>query len=297
MPKVIITGATGYIGSHLANYLLSKGWEIGIIVRSTSKLNNIKKIKHKLNIFVYNGNIQTLIDFFEEFNCDVVMHLAASIINDPTPDLIHDLIFSNIEFGTQILESMKYCGVKLFIGTGSFWQNYDSDYYNPVNLYAATKEAFEKLLKFYVESYNFRAITLRLFDVYGEDDKRPKLLNLIRDVSNDSECLDITEGEQFLDLVHINDVVRAYESSYYLLKENINVRNEIFGVSSGVQKKLKDILFLYQKINNVRLNLNWGGRAYRNREIMTPYNGYKKLPNWDLTIPLETGLKLLKKVK
>ena len=170
----IITGATGYIGSHLLKYLLSKGWDVYIIVQPEFGYSNIEDVIDQIDVFEYNQNIGKLVDYFKFVNAEVVFHLASAVITNYKPEQVPVLIQSNIQFGTEILEAMKYSSTRLFVGTGSNWQNYNDDVYNPVDLYAATKEAFEKVLKFYVDAHHFRAISLRLFDIYGEDDNRPQ---------------------------------------------------------------------------------------------------------------------------
>lgn len=289
-PSAIITGATGYIGSHVTKYLLNRGWDIAIIAQPEFGYGYIEDIRSQIDIFEYNGDIDLLIEYFKRKNADVVMHLAAAVITNYTPEQIPVLIRSNIEFGTQVLEAMKHSSTRLFIGTGSYWQNYNSDTYNPVDLYAATKEAFEKILQYYVDAFDFRAITLRLFDVYGEDDRRPKLWTLLRDIAGTDKSLDISAGEQLLDLVHVDDVARAYECAYEWLVSNPVIRNEIFGVYTGQMKPLKEIVGLYQKILNKKMKLNWGARPYKKREVMKPFSGYAKLPNWQQDITIEIGL-------
>ena len=289
-PTAVITGATGYIGSHVVRHLLGQGWNIGVITQPELGYGYIEDIKSQIDIFEYDGGIDRLIGYFKDKNADVVMHLAAAVITNYKPEQIPVLIRSNIEFGAQVLEAMKSGSTRLFIGTGSYWQNYQSDTYNPVDLYAATKEAFEKILQYYVDAFGFRAITLRLFDVYGEDDRRPKLWTLLRDIAGTGKTLDISAGEQLLDMVHVSDVARAYECAYHYLIENPASRNEIFGVCTGEMKSLKDIVGLYQKILGKEMKLNWGVRPYKNREVMRPFEGYDKLPNWHPNITLKDGL-------
>lgn len=290
MATAIITGATGYIGSHVVRHLLSQGWEIGIIAKPEFGYGYIEDIRSRIDVFEYDGDINRLIEYLKSKNADVVMHLAAAVITNYTPEQIPVLIRSNIEFGTQVLEAMKYSTTRLFIGTGSYWQNYNSDTYNPVDLYAASKEAFEKILQYYVDAFGFRAITLRLFDVYGENDRRPKLWTLLRDIAGTDKSLDISAGEQLLDMVHVDDVARAYGCAYKYLIENPDVQNEIFGVCTGKMKRLKDIVELYQKILDKDMKLNWGARPYKQREVMRPFSGYVKLPNWQPQITIEMGL-------
>lgn len=291
MPKCIVTGATGYIGSHVVRHLLSKGWEVSIIAQPEFGYDNIADILSGLTVFEYDGKIESMIEFIRKQQADVVMHLAAAVITNPAPQQVSTIVDANIRFGTELLEAMKFSSTRLFISTGSYWQNYDgTQNYNPVDLYAASKEAFEKIVKFYVEAHGFRHINLRLFDVYGEDDKRPKLWTLLRDIAGTDKSLDISAGEQLLDMVHVDDVARAYEAAYYHLKDNPEVTNEIFGVYTGQMKSLKEIVSLYNLIIGKPMILKWGARPYKQREVMIPYNKYKRLPNWNALINLKNGL-------
>lgn len=287
----VITGATGYIGSHVLKYLLDKEWEIHIISEPGFGYANIEDIKDKIDIFEYNKDIEHLIKYFQKIKADVVFHLAAAVITNYKPEEIPILIQSNILFGTEILEAMKHCSTRLFIGTGSYWQNFNSNDYNPVDLYAATKEAFEKILQYYVDAYQFRAITLRLFDVYGEDDTRPKLLNLLKEIAGTERFIDVSPGEQYLDMVHISDVCSAYLCAYELLKSESRIKNEIYGIYTGNRMRLKDIVSLFSNVSESNINVNWGGRPYKTREIMNPIENYKCLPQWTPAISLREGLK------
>lgn len=291
----VITGATGYIGSHVLKYLLSQDWEIHIIAQSEFGYSNIEDVKDYIHIYEYGCGLSSMIKYFQEINADVVFHLAAAVITNYKPEQITTLIQSNIQFGTEVLEAMKFSSTRLFIGTGSYWQNYNSDSYNPVDLYAATKEAFEKILQYYVDAHDFRAITLRLFDVYGEDDKRPKLLNLLKEIAGTERSIDVSPGEQYLDMVHISDVCSAYYKAYELLNSERLIKNEIYGIYTGERMCLKEIVKLFSNVLKQNLNVNFGKRAYKNREVMEPMKHYKCLPQWVPAISLREGLERFNK--
>lgn len=292
MHTCVVTGATGYIGSHLVSYLVNKGWNVHVIVRPSSCLDMLQKIRGQIHVFCYDGNIHSMIMYFKQIEAEVVFHVAAAVISNYKPEQVTTLLQSNIEFGTEILESMKYSHTRLIISTGSYWQNYDSDVYNPVDLYASTKEAFEKILQYYVDAHYFRVITLRLFDVYGEDDKRPKLLNLLRNIAGTEKSIDISPGEQYLDMVHVSDVCSAYLSAYQFLIDNVKIGNEVFGVLTKDRIQLKDLVTLYSQISGKSINVNIGAKPYKQREIMNPTLSYKILPNWHAKITLTDGLNL-----
>ena len=287
----IITGATGYIGSHVLKHLLAKGWGIHIITDPKFGYANIEDVIDKIDIFEYDGLISNLINYFNQVKPVVVFHLAAAVITNYQSEQVPVLLQSNIQFGTEILEAMKKSGTQLFVSTGSYWQCYNSEDYNPVDLYAATKEAFEKILRYYTEVEGIRAITLRLFDVYGTEDKRPKLWNIIKSIAGTDQVLNLSPGGQLLDMVYISDVCTAYEQAYNLLNTNDTIVNEVYGVYTKDRRPLKKIVELYKRIIGKSININFAGKPYRDREVMRPTDKLVKLPGWDSKVSLEEGLK------
>lgn len=293
--RCVVTGVTGYIGSHLARYLLSLGWEVHAIVRAGSKRTLQKEADVGMYLFKYDGNIASLIAYFKKVQPEVVFHLAASVITSCQSEQISTLVQSNILFGTEVLEAMKQCSSRLFINTGTYWQNYNSADYNPVDLYAATKEAFEKIIKYYVEAHLFRVLTLRLYDVYGEDDKRPKLLNLLKEIAGTETVIDVSPGGQYVDMVHISDVCTAYAKAYEWLSANPSVKNEVYGVYTGEEIQVKELIPLFAGILGKAIHADIGGRPYKDREIMRPVKHYGCVPNWKPLVKLENGLALFNK--
>ena len=287
--KCIITGATGYIGSHVLKYLLSKGWEIHIIADPRFGYDNIKDVLSQIDVFEYTGDINSLCSYFQRVQVDVVFHLAAAVITNYTLEQVPVLIQSNIQFGAEVLEAMKSTNTRLIVSTGSYWQNYNSGDYNPVDLYAATKEAFEKIVQLYVDAFGFRHINLRLFDVYGEDDKRPKLWNTLRSIAGTEQHIAVSPGEQLLDLIHISDVCTAYEAAYYALLNDFSLINETYGVRTGVTHSLKEAILILEKEIGRKINVDYGLKPYKQREVMKPCEMYQYIPNWRSIVSLENG--------
>jgi nucleoside-diphosphate-sugar epimerase len=286
----ILTGGTGFIGSNLCKKLIKDNWDVSIITKISSDCTNIKEVSSNINIYRYNGQITNLIKFFKKRKTDVVFHLASSIIIDHESTQIDALVESNLRFGLHILEAMKESNTKLIINAGTSWQHYHVDEYNPVNLYAATKEAYEKLMKYYVEAEGIRAITLKLFDTYGETDRRPKLINLLYQFADNQQELKMSPGNQVLDLIHIDDVTSAFVKAYDYLIENVNMKYEDYGVGSGSGISIKKLIQLYEELSGKKINIKWGGREYRKREVMNLWSDYQKLPNWECHITLSEGL-------
>jgi len=292
--KILVTGATGFIGQRLTNTFLDKNFQIIAILRESSESS---KINRNIEIFSYNENINNLISFFKKENFDGIIHLATHFVATHATEDIPKLIASNIKFGTEVLEATVQSQVKWFINVGTFWQNYCCDGYNPVNLYAATKEAFQTIAKYYTETSDLIFTTVKLNDTFGPNDNRKKLINLWNKISVTGESVDFPNGEQLMDICYIDDVVNAFNVliSHLSSKGCMRFKNKIFAISSNERVTLKELAMIYEKTTKRKLNINWGSAPYREREVMVPWDKGKRIPGWKPKYTLEMGFKKLKK--
>jgi len=297
--RAVITGISGYIGSNLARRLVHTGeWLVAGIIPHAADLALIADIKDQLDLFVCRDDVFALGDFLKAFDgatgSTTVFHLAAYFVAEHVPEQVATLVNANILFGTQVLEAMCLAGIHKIVNTGTSWQHYENQEYNPVCLYAATKEAFEKIIRFYIEARKFEVITLALFDTYGSDDPRNKIMNLFAKIAKSGECFSISPGEQELDFVYIDDVIDAYLCADVLLGLG-GYGDNTYSVATGNALRLKDIALLYEQVFGVKLNIDWGKKSYRAREVMKVWSKGNTLPGWQPRYLLAEGLHLLKK--
>jgi nucleoside-diphosphate-sugar epimerase len=172
--KILVTGATGFIGTNLVPVLLRAGHEAAIIKRKTTKPDSIAANVLSIDAESY----AAICSGINAFNPDIVIHLAALYVNKHIPEQIPDLISSNITFGVNILEAMAENNVTKFINIGTQAQHFGNSRYCPANLYAATKEAFKNILIFY-ETKGIKHKTVEFFDTYGKGDTRKKIIDLL----------------------------------------------------------------------------------------------------------------------
>lgn len=292
----LVTGATGFIGSHLVRRLLKEQWEVHIVTRPQSSLSLLNDITGEITQHRYDFTSESLVDIVGATQPDVVFHLASLFLANHSVADIRPLIESNVLMGAQLLEAMRVHHVRRLVNTGTSWQHFNNASYNPVCLYAATKQAFEAIITYYVETSAIQVITLSLFDTYGEHDPRPKLLNQLRAAMQANKPLLMSPGEQMIDLVHVDDVVEAYVLAAERLQAPECEGHAEYAVASGSPIRLRDLVLLYEEIVGATIPIVWGGRPYRDREVMAPWGTGNCLPGWTPRISLREGLtRLLKR--
>lgn len=290
MRSIVVTGASGFVGSNLVRYFLKKNIRIFIIVREGTKLSHLSDVIDKVEVLRYDNKINKLISFLKKVKPDCVFHLASNFIAEHQSSQIDSLVQSNVLFGLHLLEAMKESGVKKIINTGTSWQHYNNEDYNPVCLYAATKQAFESLLEYYVKAERFESITLKLYDTYGETDTRPKLINLLHKFADEGTELKMSPGAQELSLVHVLDVCEAFFIAWELLDSKSH-KKRVYSVC-GEKYQLRKVIELFENVTGKKIKIDWGGKNYRAREVMEVWSNGTQLPKWKQSISLEEGLTL-----
>jgi nucleoside-diphosphate-sugar epimerase len=287
--KALVTGATGYVGSKLCERLLTEGWQVHAIVRTAGR--PLPDTLRDVAAHHYDGCTQSLLDAVSAAQPSVVFHLASLFIAEHRTEQVTNLINSNVLFGTQLAEACARAGVRRFINTGTSWQHYRSDAYDPVCLYAATKQAFEDILDFYADAFDMRVVTLKLFDTYGPDDPRPKLINLLVKALHSGEPLGLSPGEQRLDLVHIDDVTRAFSlSAQRLLLDQAQQPHERYAVSSGQALSVRELVAVLEQVSGRTLNVTLDERTNRKREVMETWIAGHSLPGFSPTKDLRSSI-------
>lgn len=264
--KVLVTGGAGFIGSHVAGYLLDRGDDVVIVDEMNDYYDvNIKegnlallqdkvgRQKHRLSI--YRGDIcdeSFMLDLFEKECPTFVCHMAARAGVRPSIQDPYVYIHSNIRGTTNLLELSHKFGVENFVfassssvygGSSSTYFSEEENVDNPVSPYAASKKACELLSYTYHHLYKLNITGLRFFTVYGPRG-RPDMapFKFIDRVSRGLELQQFGDGSSSRDYTYISDIVdgivRAIDRPHPY---------EIFNLGKGSGTSLKDFIDLVQK--------------------------------------------------
>lgn len=275
----LVTGITGFIGGRLAASLLTKGWRVHAIVRPHSDRAGIDPA---VTLHTHDGDVQQLTELVAQARPDVVFHLASLYLASHAPEQIAELVESNVTFPTQLAEAMSAAGANRLVNTGTSWQHFEDSDYSPVNLYAATKQAGADLLRFYQQARGLSVVTLKLFDTFGEGDKRRKLVQLLLETALRGERLALSPGLQILDLTHVDDVVDAFHLAADRLLAARQPLDEDF-LLSGERMNIRQLVTLVEMVVGHPVGVDFGARSYREREVMVPARAGVRplLPGWE----------------
>ena len=278
--RALLTGVTGFLGGYTARCLIADGWQVAAVVRTSSRTELLPAAVREQIVF-YDAEHMDLREIVREAAPDVVFHLATYYTTIHSYDEIDDLIASNVTFGTKLLDAMDRNNVRRLVYARSSWQHYSGDGYEPANLYAASKEAFDAIVRFYEAANGLQRIGLTLFDTYGEDDRRNKLLAVLPKIAAEGKRLALSPGEQQVDFVHAEDAARAFElAGSYLAEGRVELCGDYI-VSSGTAVTLRELIRRYECLRGEQMPVDWGARPYRVREVMIPWRGGRILPGWE----------------
>lgn len=297
--KILLTGATGFTGSHLLAGLLESGYEVVVLKRSTSDTWRIDEYLDKVKI--YDIDVQPLELTFEENDFDCVMHLATHYVkfheNIEDVDKIMDF---NITTSTKILELAVENKVPYFLNTGSFFEFKMKD--TPIkegdervgyNLYASAKIAFDEITKYYAHNFDIKVIDLKLFSPYGEKDKAKVFVFLIKSLLEDKR-IEFSGGEQSWNFTYVKDIVNAYLKALEYFENDFNY--ETFNIGRDEVHSLQECVEVIEKISGKEFDITFGERPYVENEIFyanCDNSKAKKLLRWEPKYDLESGLKLM----
>jgi len=287
--RILVSGATGFIGGHLCPALAVAGHEVSALVRPQADTSRLQAAGVTIHPCAGPDAVAQIVAGLQP---DGIVHLATHFVAQHGPDDLAALVGANLHLGLALLDSAAANSVPWLIDTGTFWQHHGGRDYCPTNLYAATKQAFGDLARYYHETGPTAIVTLELNDTYGPRDERGKLLSVLLDVARSGDRLAMSPGEQLLDILHVDDVVAAFALLVDLVsRDPQGQRGRRYFISSGDRITLREFAELVAQTVGRKLDIDWGGRPYRGREVMRPTPGGDPLPGWAPKMSLAAGIR------
>jgi len=307
--KVLVTGGAGFIGSHVASHLLSRGDDVVIVDEINDYYDTrIKEVNLQLlvdqygsdRVSIFRGDIcddEFITMVFETTRPQWVCHMAARAGVRPSIQDPYIYIHSNVEATTKLMDLSHKYRIQNFVfaSSSSVYGGSKSTFFSeseavdhPVSPYAATKKTCELLAYTYHHLYNLNVTGLRFFTVYGPRG-RPDMapFKFIDRVSRGVELQQFGDGSSSRDYTYIDDIVDGVVRSI-----DRRHKYQIFNLGKGSGTSLKEFLDLVQKYVGKKANI----RVMPDQPGDVPYTcadvrKAQRMLDYKAKVPFEEGIR------
>lgn len=292
--RVLLTGATGFIGSHVARVLVHEGYEVSALIRQGSHLWRIEDIVPRLRVVPCDLLASEELDrHLARIRPDLCLHLAWYAKPGKYLTSVENIRLLNASL--HLASRLADLGCKKFIGAGTCFE-YDTNVgylseaspAKPQSLYAASKLALQLVLAQLADATGMQMAWPRFFYQYGPfEDERRLVPSVIRSLLR-HEVAKVTKGEQVRDFLHVEDVAAAVLAV---------ARNDLSGpvnVGSGKPVTVREIVTRIGAMLQQSELIEFGARAYGASDpTFVCANNRKLLENtsWMPRYDLEDGLR------
>lgn len=277
--RILVTGATGFIGNHLLKELLED--TKNEIIATSRDIEKAKKYEwfSRVKYISYDLNSQEELNLFEYFDKpDKVIHLAWDGLPNYN-DLIHieKNLFNNYNFIKNIISN----GLKDITITGTCFEYglingclNEELKTNPSNSYGIAKDSLRRFIEELNKEYEFNYKWIRLFYIYGEGQSEKSLVALLeKAIQNNEKEFNMSKGEQLRDYLNIKDVVE----NILLISNQPLYSNQIINCCNGEPISIRKLVENYLKEKRYTMKLNLGFYPYPDYEPMAFWGNNNKL--------------------
>ena len=302
--KIFITGAGGFIGSHLSEALVEMGAEVTAMLHynSRSDWSNLDFIPSdiKKELKVVKGNVEdsSFMDS-ETKNHDIVLHLAALIGIPYSYVAPLSYVRTNVQGTVNVLESVRKNNIELMINTSTS-ETYGTAIYKPIDEkhplqgqspYSATKIAADKLSESYHNSFDTPVITIRPFNTFGPRQSSRAVIPTIIAQLLTNQDLKLGELKATRDFTYVGDTVKGYIKAI----ESKKLYGEVINLGYGKTISIFDTAKLIMKILDKEQEIFVDDKRVRPEnsevfELVSDNSKAKKVLNWQPRLTFNEGL-------
>lgn len=288
--KVLVTGGTGFIGSHLVRRLVHGGASVSMITRQTSDLRRIQDVVSDIELHETDiRTFSTVNATIEKIRPEIVFHLAAEGVTDPF--LSADLALGvNLDGAINVIRAAATAGARRIIHTGTSYEYGDraeAGQLDPISPYAASKAAAWAFCRMYHRTMRWPIVCLRLFQVYGPGQARTLIPSAI-EAGLKGRRFPTTAGEQMRDWIYVDDVVDAYLRA----ATAEGIEGQSFDIGTGQGTSVRAVVEALFKSFDPSL-LQIGALPYRPGEVwslVANVEHTQQYLGWQATVSLHDGL-------
>ena len=299
--KILLTGATGFVGANLLRKLIDSKNDIHIIIRNTSNLWRINDIIDKVNTHVCDlTNRESVEKLVLKIKPQIIFHLAVYGGYQFQKESLK-IINTNLIGTINLLDACCKIGFECFINTGSSSEYgikdkpmSENDLLEPINDYGIAKAAATLYCQVIGRREKLPIFTLRLFSPYGYHEGPTRLIPYLIISCLKNKELKIFTPDAVRDFIFIEDLIKAY----FMIVENKEgvLPGDIFNIGSGEQYTVKEIFEIIKKLTKYTKKPQWEKMENDNRKIknlkiwIANISKSKKFLNWSPEYSIENGL-------
>lgn len=296
----LITGAAGFLGSHLANFLVREGHQ----VRGLDDLSAGDPDAVSSNVLFTRGDVNDrpkLWTLLQDVDC--VYHLAARVSVPESILYPREYNAANVGGTVSLMEAMRDVGVRrvVFISSGAVYGDQgeqplrESAFPNPRSPYAVSKLAAEYYVRTIGDLWGIETVLLRVFNAYGPGQRLPPahapvIPYYLRQALRGGTLVVHGDGSQTRDYVYVDDVVSAMISA----ATAPGINHQIINIGSGVETSIRDLIRMIMDVTGVRVEALTNARTDPGVSRMcAALNLARERLGYQPRISLEHGLRLI----
>ena len=289
--KVLVTGGSGFIGSHLVNRLIREGCREVVVF---DKVIRSDKFHSDPGLKLVQGEITQIAGLKEIMSgVDYVFHMAVLPLGACTQNP-HACLEINVDGTFNLIETARDSGVKkiVFSSASSVYGDTERtmDERHPLNartMYGASKIAGEYFLRAFYDMHKLNYVILRYMNVYGPAQEGGLIMNVLKRIKSGTPPVIMGNGSQSFDFVYVDDVVNAN-----ILAMEKDVTDEAFNIGGEEEASVKDVVYTLLELtgSNLKPEFKLDEKVPMQRRVGSSQKA-KKLLGYVPSVPLREGLK------
>jgi len=288
--NVLVTGASGFFGSHITRALLRRGHDVSAFHRNSTDFRRIEE--ERRHVRLWNLSSCSLDEPFRiKGRIDAVLHTAACYGRDG--ESFSEVQRTNTVFPLELMEAASRNGCGLFINMDTYFHK-EYEAFNYVTAYSLSKKHIVEWARNVASLLGIRVVNLKLEHLFGPDDHAAKFtMQVLGACLRNDPALPLTRGEQKRDFVYVTDAVQA---TLAILERSYDASGfEAHEIGAGELVELKEFVEYIHHTSGSSTLLGFGMLPYRVGEIMASKADNTSLleMGWKISVPWKRGVELL----